>query len=50
MVLLGDETQLEARFGTFGDSSNLDGRSGHGLRRNTIGSEIILDGSDETPR
>ena len=33
MVLLGDEAQLEARFGSFGDSSNLDARSVHGLRQ-----------------
>ena len=33
MVLLGDEAQVEARFGPFGDSANLDARSGHGLRR-----------------
>ena len=33
MVLLGDEVQLEARFGLFGDSANLDARSVHGLRR-----------------
>ena len=33
MVLLGDEAQLEARFGSFGDSANLDARSVHGLRR-----------------
>jgi hypothetical protein len=33
MVLLGDETQLEARFGSFRDSTNLDARSMHGLRR-----------------
>ena len=26
MVLLGDETQVEARFGRFGDSANLDSR------------------------
>ena len=32
MVLLGDEAQLEARFGSFGDSPNLDARSVHGLR------------------
>ena len=31
MVLLGDETQLEARFGSFGDSANLDARSMHGF-------------------
>ena len=33
MVLLGDEAQLEDRFGPFGDSVNLDTRSVHGLRR-----------------
>ena len=33
MVLLGDKAQLEARFGPFGDSANLDARSAHGLRR-----------------
>ena len=33
MVLLGDEAQLEARFGPFGDKANLKARSVHGLRR-----------------
>ena len=32
MVLLGDEAQVEASFGSFGDSANLDARSVHGLR------------------
>ena len=32
MVLLGDEVQLEACFGPFEDSANLDARSVHGLR------------------
>jgi hypothetical protein len=32
MVLLGDEAQLEARFGLFRDSANLDARSVRGLR------------------
>jgi hypothetical protein len=31
-VLLGDEALVEARFGPFGDSANLDGRLVHGLR------------------
>jgi hypothetical protein len=31
MVLLSDEAQVEARFGLFGDSANLD--EVHGLRR-----------------
>ena len=33
MVPLGDEAQVEAHFGTFGDSANLDAREVHGLRR-----------------
>ena len=33
MVLLGDEAQLEAHFGPFGDSANLDARSVDGLHR-----------------
>ena len=33
MVPLGDEAQVEARFGPFGDSANLDARKEHGLRR-----------------
>ena len=33
MVLLGDEAQLEASFGLFGDIANLDARSVHGLCR-----------------
>ena len=33
MELLVDEAQLEARFGRFGDSANLDARWVHGLHR-----------------
>ena len=33
MVLLGDEAQVDACFGPFGDSANLDAREVHGLRR-----------------
>ena len=33
MVLLGDEAQVEARFGPFGNSANLDARLVHGLGR-----------------
>ena len=33
MVILGDEAQVEASIGPFGDSVNLDARSVHGLRR-----------------
>jgi hypothetical protein len=33
MVLLGDEAQVDARFGPFRDSASLDARKVHGLRR-----------------
>jgi hypothetical protein len=33
MGLLGDESQVQARFGLFGDSATLDARLVHGLRR-----------------
>jgi hypothetical protein len=33
MELLDDEAQVEARFGSFGDNANLDGRYVHGLRQ-----------------
>jgi hypothetical protein len=32
MLLLGDEAQVDARFGLFGDSANLGARLVHGLR------------------
>jgi hypothetical protein len=34
MVLLGDEAQVDARFGLFGDSVNLDARLVHGFALN----------------
>jgi hypothetical protein len=33
MTLLGDEAQVEARFGPFRDTANLDARLVHCLRR-----------------
>jgi hypothetical protein len=33
IVLIDDEAQLEAPFGLFGDSANLDSRLVHGLRQ-----------------
>jgi hypothetical protein len=33
MGLLGDEAQVEARFGPFGDGTTLDARLVHGLRQ-----------------
>jgi hypothetical protein len=50
MVHLGHDAQVEARFGPFRDSANLDARLVHGLREHTIGLEIDLDTPDGTPR
>jgi hypothetical protein len=50
MILLGDVAQVEACFSLFGDSGNLNARNVHGLCRITIGSEIVLDTPDGTPR
>jgi hypothetical protein len=50
MVLLGDEAQMEACFGLFWDGANLDAREVHGSHEHTIGSEVILDALDGTPR
>ena len=50
MELLGDDTQVEARFGLFGDSANLDSRLVHDLLECTVGSEIVLDAPDGTAR
>ena len=43
MVLLGDEAQVEARFGPFGDSANLDADWCMVCAERTLGSEIVLD-------
>ena len=50
MVLLGDDAQVEARFGTFGDSANLDADRSTVCIERTIGSEIVLDTLDGTLR
>jgi hypothetical protein len=34
MVFLGDEAQVDARFGSFGDSANLNARLVHGFALN----------------
>ena len=49
MVLLGDKANVEARFGPFGDSANLDVDRCTVCAECTIGSEIILDAPDGTP-
>ena len=50
MVLLGDKANVEARFGLFGDSANLDVDRCTVCAECTIGSEIGLDTADGTPR
>ena len=50
MVLLGDEAQVDARFGAFGDSANCMQARCTVWDEHTIGSEIILDAPDGTPR
>ena len=50
MVLLIDEAQVEARFGPLGDSANPDVDRCTVCAKCTIGSEIVLDAPDGTPR
>jgi hypothetical protein len=50
MVLLGDEAQEDDRFGLFGDSVKLMQNRCTVCVEHTIGSKIILDTPDRTPR
>ena len=50
MVLLGDEAQVDASFSPFGDSGILMQDRCMVCTERTIGSEIILDGRNGTPR
>ena len=50
MVPLAYEAQVDARFGPLGDSANLDVDRCTVCAQHTIGSEIILDAPDGTPR
>jgi hypothetical protein len=50
MELLGDEAQMEAHFDPFGDSANLDIDRCTVYTECSIGSEIILDTPNGTPR
>ena len=50
MVPLGYEAQVEARFGPFGESAILTQDRCMVCVEHTIGSEIILDAPDGTPR
>jgi hypothetical protein len=42
---IGDEAQVKARFGPFGDSATLDARLVHGLRRTYHWLENIIEGT-----
>ena len=50
MVTLGYKAQVEAHFGPFGDSVNLEQDRSTVCVERTIGSEILLDAPDGTPR
>jgi hypothetical protein len=50
MVLLGDEAQQEARFGLVGDDVSVGADRCTVCSKRTIGSEIILDAPNGTPR
>ena len=50
MVLLGDEAEVEAHFDPFADSANLDADRCMVCGERTLGSEIILDTPNGTPR
>jgi hypothetical protein len=50
MVLLCDLGQVKSHFGPDGDTINLDARYVHSCAKHTLGSEIILDTIDCTPR
>jgi hypothetical protein len=50
MELLDDESQVEAHFGPFGDSANLDVARCTICAECTIGLQTILDAPNGTPR
>ena len=50
MVIIGDVAQVEALFGPFGDSANLDSRQVHGLRQTYHRLRNHFGHTDGTPR
>jgi hypothetical protein len=50
MILIGDEAQVEACLSPFGDSANRDEDRCTVCAKRTIGSEIILNAPDGSPR
>jgi hypothetical protein len=47
---LGDVGHVESHFGPFRDSVSIGVTSVHGLRQTYVGSEIVLNAPDGTPR
>jgi hypothetical protein len=50
MDLLCDFGPVQSHFNPFGDSGRVSARYVHGCSKRTIGTEIILDAPDGTPR
>jgi hypothetical protein len=50
MELLGDVGHVKSHFGLFRDCVSVSARLVHGFAKCTIGSEIVLDAPDGTPR
>jgi hypothetical protein len=50
MDLLCDIGHVESHFNPFGDSGSVSKRYIHDCGKHTIGTEIILDAPDDTPR
>jgi hypothetical protein len=50
MELLGDMDHVDSHFGLFGDGVSVGAKLVHGCAKCTIGSEIVLDAPDGTPR
>jgi hypothetical protein len=50
MELQGDVGRVKSHFGPFGDSASVSSRSVRDCAKHTIGSEILSDAPDSTPR
>jgi hypothetical protein len=50
MELQGDMGHVESHFGLFGDSAGVGSRQVQVCAKHTVGSEIIFDAPDSTPK
>jgi hypothetical protein len=50
MELQGDMGHVESHFGLFGDSASVSSRQVQVCAKHTVGSEIIFDAPDSTPK